>query len=45
LTTIGVGVTVGAVVGHIPGAAVGGVGLYAWGRLRWTQVQRKRDRS
>jgi hypothetical protein len=43
LTTIGVGVTVGAVVGHVPGAVVGGVGLYAWGRLRWSQVQRKRD--
>jgi hypothetical protein len=43
LSTIGVGVTVGGAVGRIPGAVVGGAALYGWGRLRWSQVQRKRD--
>ena len=43
LTTTGVGVTVGAAVGHLPGAAVGGFALYAWGRWRWRHVQRRRD--
>jgi hypothetical protein len=43
MTTTGLGVGIGAVFGHIPGAVVGGVGMYAWGRLRWAQVQRKRN--
>jgi hypothetical protein len=41
LTTIATGVAVGSVFGHVPGAVVGGVALYAWGRLRWRQVQDK----
>jgi uncharacterized protein (DUF2062 family) len=43
LTTTGVGVTIGAVIGHLPGAVIAGVGMYARGRWRWRQVQRKRD--
>lgn len=40
LTTTGFGVGVGAVIGHVPGAAVGGFAMYAWGRLRWRQAHR-----
>jgi hypothetical protein len=43
LTTSGIGVAVGAVIGHAPGAVVGGAAAYAWGRWRWTQVQKKSD--
>lgn len=45
MTTTGLGVGIGAVVGHVPGAVVGGVGMYAWRRWRWAQVQRKRNDS
>ena len=41
--TTGFGITVGAVVGHAPGAIVGGIAMYAWGRWRWRQTQGKRD--
>jgi uncharacterized protein (DUF2062 family) len=41
LATIGTGIAVGSVFGHLPGAVVGGVVLYAWGRVRWRQVQNK----
>jgi hypothetical protein len=44
LTTTGVGVTIGAAVGHVP-AAIGGFALYAWGRWRWRHVQRRHDGS
>jgi len=36
-------ITIGAVIGHLPGAVIAGVGMYARGRWRWRQVQRKRD--
>jgi hypothetical protein len=42
LTTTGVGISIGAAVGHGPGALVGGALLYAWGQVRWRQVQKKR---
>jgi hypothetical protein len=41
LTTTGAGVTIGGAVGHVPGAVVGGAVMYAWGQVRWRQVQNK----
>jgi hypothetical protein len=41
LTTTGAGVTIGGAIGHVPGAVVGGAVMYAWGQIRWRQVQNK----
>lgn len=41
LTTTGAGVTIGGAIGHVPGAVVGGAVMYAWGQVRWRQVQNK----
>jgi hypothetical protein len=41
LTTAGAGVTIGGAIGHVPGAVVGGAVMYAWGQVRWRQVQNK----
>ena len=45
MTTIGLGVGIGGAIGHGPGAVVGGIGMYTWGRWRWAQVHRKHDDS
>jgi hypothetical protein len=41
LATTGTGVTIGGAIGHVPGAFVGGAVMYAWGQVRWRQVQSK----
>jgi hypothetical protein len=41
LTTTGVGVSIGAAFGHVPGAVAGGAVFYAWGQMRWRQTQKK----
>lgn len=43
LATFGTGFGVGFGVGHLPGGLVGGAGLYVWGRVRWRQVQRRKQ--
>lgn len=43
LTTFGVGFTIGAAVGRLPGALVGGVSAWGWGRWRWRHVYGKPD--
>ena len=45
LATTGAGITIGGIIGHVPGAIVGGGVCYAWGRVRWHQVQKRRDGS
>lgn len=34
-TTITAGITVDALIGHVPGAIVGGAALWSWGQWRW----------
>lgn len=41
LATFGFGLGIGLAVGHLPGAFVGGVSSYAWGRWRSRQVNEK----
>jgi hypothetical protein len=40
IATTGFGVTAGAVIGHVPGALVGGALGFGLGRVRWIQVRR-----
>jgi hypothetical protein len=42
MTTVGLGFAVGGVIGHVPGAIIGGVTGYGLGRFRWAQVQKNR---
>jgi hypothetical protein len=40
LTTLTAGIAAGGLAGHAPGAVLGGVVTYAWGRWRWLQTHR-----
>lgn len=43
LATLGTGFGLGYAVGRLPGGVIGGAGCYLWGRVRWHQVQRKKQ--
>jgi hypothetical protein len=38
--TTGFGLGLGSVIGHLPGALIGAVVFYVWGRWRWRETNR-----